>query len=51
MKTIDNYIIMTGIIFDSAIIDNNVAMIDMPSVQYSIIVRLLKQELIDNRKK
>ena len=50
MKTIDSYIIMTRIIFDNAIIDNNVAMIDMPPVQYSIIAQSLKQELIDNRK-
>ena len=51
MKTIDNYIIMAGIIFDNAIVDNDVAMIDMSPVQYPILAQLLKQEMIDNRKK
>ena len=51
MKTTDTYIILAGIIFDNAVINNKNSMIDMPPFQYSILARSLKRDMIQNRKK
>ena len=51
MRAIDSFIISAGIIFDNAIVKNEIAMTDMPAFQYSTLVQSLKDEFVNNRKK
>ena len=48
MKTIDSYIIMAAHIFENAIIDNNIALIDMPQVQFSSIAQSVQRKMVTN---
>ena len=50
MKTIDTYIILTGIVFNNAIINSVIAMTDISPVQFSILAKSLIQEMIQTRK-
>ena len=49
MKIIDSFIVTAGIILDSAIVKGEIALTDMPPVQYSILARSLDEDIVKNR--
>ena len=49
MNVIQSYIIRTGIILDSVIVKDEIPSSDIPAVQYSILLRSMKEKAVDNR--
>ena len=51
MKAIDSFISLSGIVFDNAIVKNEITMTDMPAVQFSVLAKSMVKEMVENRKK
>ena len=51
MKTICEIIVMAGIVLDSVIIKDEIPISDMPPVQYSILLRSMKEDMVKQRRK
>ena len=49
MREIYSHIIQAGIVFDKAIVDGEIAMSDMPPVQFSIFAKSMQEELAKER--
>ena len=50
MKAIDSFISLSGIVFDNAIVKNEITMTDMPAVQFSVLAKSMVTEMVENRK-
>ena len=46
IRTIDSFIITAGIVFDQAIVNEEVAVINMPAVQFSNLAKSMKEEML-----
>ena len=50
MKAIDSFITLSGIVFDNAIVKNEITMTDMPAVQFSVLAKSMAKEMVENQK-
>ena len=50
MKTTCEIIVMAGIVFDSIIIKDEIPITDMPPVQYSILMRSIREDIVKERR-
>ena len=50
MRAINSFIVMAGIVFDQAIVQQEIAITDMPAVQFSLLAKSMMAEMIMNRR-
>jgi predicted GIY-YIG superfamily endonuclease len=50
MRVINSFIVTAGIVFDHAIVHGEIAVTDMPPVQFSLLSQSMQEEMVQNRK-
>ena len=50
MRAINSFIVTAGIVFDHAIVRGEIAVTDMPAVQFSLLAQSMQEEMVQNRK-